>query len=131
MKPQATGLHYIIPRITHLSAEQIRCIITGSLPKGQNLGYQENLFLLSIYLFGCIKPYSARGPEHEGSEAVVHALSCPAACGIHFPTRDQTPIPCTARWILNHWTTKEVPVYVSFEPFEIKVEVACPSVYIS
>ena len=25
------------------------------------------------------------------------------------PTRDQTYIPCVARWILNHWTTREVP----------------------
>ena len=82
MKPQETRLHYIIPRITHLSADQIRSIITSTLPKGQNLGYQENLFLLSIYLFVCIKPYGARGPEHEGSVAVVPTISCPAACGI-------------------------------------------------
>ena len=27
------------------------------------------------------------------------------------PTRDQTPVPCIAGWILNHWTTREVPVY--------------------
>ena len=25
------------------------------------------------------------------------------------PTRDQTLTPCTGRWILNHWTTREVP----------------------
>ena len=24
-------------------------------------------------------------------------------------TRDGTRVPCTARWILNHWTTREVP----------------------
>ena len=24
-------------------------------------------------------------------------------------TRDQTYIPCIERWILNHWTTREVP----------------------
>ena len=23
-------------------------------------------------------------------------------------TRDQTRVPCIGRWILNHWTTKEV-----------------------
>ena len=28
---------------------------------------------------------------------------------LSFPTRDQTRIPCIARWILNHWTTREVP----------------------
>ena len=25
------------------------------------------------------------------------------------PTRDQTHVPCIARWILNHWTTREAP----------------------
>ena len=30
--------------------------------------------------------------------------------GSNAPTRDRTCIPCIARWILNHWTTKEVPV---------------------
>ena len=24
-------------------------------------------------------------------------------------TRDQTQVPCVGRWILNHWTTREVP----------------------
>ena len=24
-------------------------------------------------------------------------------------TRDRTSVPCVARWILNHWTTREVP----------------------
>ena len=23
--------------------------------------------------------------------------------------RDQTQVPCVGRWILNHWTTREVP----------------------
>ena len=27
--------------------------------------------------------------------------------------RDQTGIPCIARWILNHWTTREVPAKTS------------------
>ena len=25
------------------------------------------------------------------------------------PTRDQTLVLCTVRWILNHWTTREAP----------------------
>ena len=30
-------------------------------------------------------------------------------------TRDQTWVPCTGRWILNHWTTREVPnVYLLY-----------------
>ena len=29
-------------------------------------------------------------------------------------TRNQTGVPCTARWILNHWTTRGVP-YLYFK----------------
>ena len=29
-------------------------------------------------------------------------------------TRDQIHVPCIARWILHHWTTREVPMYFSF-----------------
>ena len=61
------------------------------------------------------------GPEHMGSVVcsmqalllrrtssvvVVHRLSCPMACS---PTRDWTCAPCIGRWILHHWTTREVP----------------------
>ena len=30
--------------------------------------------------------------------------------GSYFSDRDQTHIPCIARWILKHWTTREAPV---------------------
>lgn len=43
-----------------------------------------------------------------GSVVVAHTgkwLSCPSACGILVPwTKNQTCIPCTERWIFNHWT---------------------------
>ena len=29
-------------------------------------------------------------------------------------TKDQTPVPCIGRWILNHWTTREEPCLVMF-----------------
>ena len=32
-----------------------------------------------------------------------------------FPTKDQTHIPCNGRQILNHWTTREVPVIQYFK----------------
>jgi len=32
-------------------------------------------------------------------------------------TRDQTHIPCTARKILTHWTTKEAPAHSLLSPF--------------
>lgn len=36
-------------------------------------------------------------------------LTCSAVCGILVLHRNWTSAPCTARWILNHWTTWEVP----------------------
>ena len=43
------------------------------------------------------------------SVVLVPRLSYPAVCGTLVPlTRDQTCIPCIERWILNHWTTREV-----------------------
>ena len=39
----------------------------------------------------------------------------PTACGIYFPTRDWTSVPCIERWILNHWTTRVVQYKMTFE----------------
>ena len=40
----------------------------------------------------------------------VSGLSCPVACrNLSSLTRGWTHIPCIGRWILNHWTTREVP----------------------
>ena len=36
-----------------------------------------------------------------GSVIVTHGLCCPVGCGT-FPTRDQTPVTCIGRQILNH-----------------------------
>ena len=36
--------------------------------------------------------------------SLLHRVSDPSS-----PTRDLTYVPCIARWILNHWTTREVP----------------------
>ena len=47
-----------------------------------------------------------------GSVIVAPGLSCPATCGILDPAR----VPCLGRWILSHWTTREVPV-LSFLSF--------------
>ena len=38
---------------------------------------------------------------------------------LSFPTRDQTGIPCIARPILNHWTTREVPTCMYFPLWKI------------
>ena len=37
--------------------------------------------------------------------------------GLSFPTRDRTHVSCIGRLILNHWTTKKVPVFVVLLPF--------------
>ena len=38
---------------------------------------------------------------------------CPAAWGnLSSLTRNQTHIPCLGRWNLNHWTLREVPVFL-------------------
>ena len=42
-----------------------------------------------------------------GSFVAECGLSCPMTCGICYPTRDWSCIPCVGRRILNHWTTRE------------------------
>lgn len=54
--------------------------------------------------FSCCGP-SALGTR--ASVAVAHGLCYHAACGI-FLDQDGTHIPCIGRWILKHWTTREV-----------------------
>ena len=44
--------------------------------------------------------------RHTGLVALKHAGSS--------STRDRTHVPCTGRWILNHWTTREVPQLLLF-----------------
>ena len=48
--------------------------------------------------------------QHTGSVVVMHGLSCPVAHGIF---SDQGSNTCLLHWqvILNHWTTREAPVY--------------------
>ena len=49
-----------------------------------------------------------------GSVVATCRLSCPKACGILVPqTRDQTHGPCIAKQILNHLTSREVPVLLN------------------
>ena len=48
------------------------------------------------------------------SLVVAHGLSCPVACGILVPQPGIEPASpaLIGRWILNHWTTREVPGYM-------------------
>ena len=47
--------------------------------------------------------------RHAGSLVEACGLSFPAACGILVPRPGNKP-PCIGRWILYHWTTREVPI---------------------
>ena len=49
----------------------------------------------------------------QASVVVVHGLSCPEACGI-FPDQGLNSCPLHGRWILNHWTTREVSLFWSY-----------------
>ena len=57
-----------------------------------------------------------------GSVVVVYRLFLLSLCDPSFPTRDQTHIPQTTRWILNHWTTGEV-----LRHSESSVAQSCPT----
>ena len=59
--------------------------------------------------------WGAQAPEHTGSVAAARQLSC-SECGIwdlSFLIRDQTHIPWIGRQILSHWTTRQVPHWLS------------------
>ena len=46
------------------------------------------------------------GPRAQASVVVARGLCCLLECGI-FLEQGSTRAPCIARWILNHWTTRE------------------------
>ena len=54
-----------------------------------------------------------------GSAVQACWLGHPIACRILFPQAGKHCVPCIGRWILNHWTTREVPV--QFEKNNIKI----------
>ena len=47
--------------------------------------------------------------EREGSVVTAHGLLLLAVWNLSSLIRDRTHVPCMARQILNHWTTREVP----------------------
>ena len=76
------------------------------------LAFKNFLFYLLIY--------ACAGPSvlHGLSLVEVHWLLVVVASLVaelspwevgSFQTRDRTTVPCIARWILNHWTTREAP----------------------
>ena len=71
---------------------------------------QVPLLKVFIYAVGC----AGSSLWHSGSKArrlssCSMQASLPSVWGLSSSTRDWTYVPCIARWILNHWTTKEGP----------------------
>lgn len=59
--------------------------------------------------WGLLSCWGARALEHAGfSSSGTWALVAPHHVESS-QTRHQTLVPCTGRWILNHWTTRNVP----------------------
>ena len=69
------------------------------------VGFSWWLLLLQSASYGCM-----------ASVVAVHRLSC-LRHAKSFQTRDRTYIPCVGRQILNHWTTREVQFYSTFDRF--------------
>ena len=73
-------------------------------------------FFNLIYLAATGLSCGSRSPEHAGSVVVARGFNHPIACSnLSSPTRDWTQVPFTARWILNYWTIREVPLGLAFE----------------
>ena len=53
------------------------------------------------------------GSRH--TAVVMHGLRCSRRVGSS-QTRDWIRVPCIGRWILNHWTTREVPLFYFLLP---------------
>ena len=81
------------------------------------LNFLQDGFFKDFFLVFSIRAFSfffwlhhvlaaAFGIESSGSRAC--RLSCPEACGILVPLPGMETVPCITRWILNHWTTREV-----------------------
>ena len=49
------------------------------------------------------------GPRAQQSACGVLAGLLRGIWDLNSPTRDRTHLPCIGRWILNHWTVREVP----------------------
>ena len=74
---------------------------------------EKNSVLKHLFIWLC--------PALVGALALCCSTALLSSCGTqaqylwymalvaHSPTRDRICISCLARWILNHWTTKEVP----------------------
>ena len=73
-----------------------------------------------VVVWGLLIAMASLVAEHRlsvsGSVVVAHGFSCPVACIILVPwARNPTHALCIGRWVLNHWTTREVPWLLMFD----------------
>ena len=71
----------------------------------------------SLVMLGLLSNCRAQAPEHVDPVAAARELGFPHLPGmwdLSSLTRDQNYVHCTGRWILNHWTIREVPTHALF-----------------
>ena len=86
------------------------------------VGYSSQISLLLFLFFKFLSALGFRCSAQalqrvaQASLVVAHGLSGPAPCGdLSSPTRNGTWVSCIGRWILNLWTTREVPLLPTFK----------------
>ena len=92
------------------STRALRCGVWASL----QLQHIDFSLVVTCRLCSC----GTWAPEHMGSVVVACGLSICSVqaqlphgiCDLISPNRDRTHVPCIGRKILNHWTTREVPI---------------------
>ena len=63
-------------------------------------------------------PFSSPGDlPNPGIEPGSPALEADTLTSEPPGTKDQTRVPCIERWILNYWTTREVPLSLNFKVY--------------
>ena len=117
-------LHWVFIAVCRLFSS---CGEPGLLPSCISQGFSLRWLLLllstgsralGLQWFRRVGSAVAAPSSSTGSIVVVNGLSCPVSRGMGLAslchvesswTRDRTRVPCIGRWILNHWTTGEVP----------------------
>ena len=103
-----TNLHFIYLKFVYDCA---RSSLLGGLSLAGESGGSSPAVELSFSPRGA-PLVTERGLWDTGSVRVATGLAAPWHVGSS-PTGDGTDVPCIARWILNHWASREAPrVYI-------------------
>ena len=86
-------------------AHRFLCAVRGSYPSLWGSGFSlQQLLLWWSPALGCA---GFRSCSTEAQDLWQPGLAAPQHVGSS-RTKGQTGVPCIARWVLNHWTTREV-----------------------